>query len=1460
MKGFLQFKATKLLLLAVMLLGYNVSFGQTTVSHTFAGTSGNIDSNISFTTQQNNSGTAPGFFSELRLYYVSTGNGGSITLKPSNGAVITKVVMTAVPSYTPTVKYNVDGGSDVSANLNSGVYTIAGINSSTGLKIRNANTTNTQLRVTKIDVTYSISYRLTYNGNGNTGGTAPTVENHASSENVIVAGVGNLSRTGYIFSGWNSNAAGTGTNYAVGSTLSMPASAITLYAKWVQNPTVSVTTATATAIGTNSVTAGGTITASGGATLSARGIVYGTTSLPTINDTKTFDGTTAGSFSTNITGLAVNTRYFYRAYATYQDNTVYGNEMSFYTHANTPSVPLLSNITTNTIDVTIGENANNAATQYVIRVNGSNFVNSAGELTTTETWLSSTTGIPVTLKGLVSNTTYTIDVKARNSASVNTAYSDSVQGTTLTSTAPNLSLVSSDLIFDTVCTNNSVIGSFVFNGANLEPNASVVIFAADGFTYSTAQDGTFTPELSIPNYNTGDVTVWVKFAPTAVQSYNGSISLAAPGGAALAVPVTGQGVNTPASVATGLASDVTGLSATLAGTVTANGCTTITAYGFEYALNNFTNGTGTQVVSNNINNASYTASLTNLSPGATYYYKAFATSAAGTVYGEQRTFTTSAVGIPVTTDATNIGQTSFTANWTAVEGATGYYLDVSTNPNFVTVMPGKTITESFNNVINPGASSSYSTVTWTDSNNIGWTSYKTRTDQVVSDDYAITLRDQADSYLLSNEITGGLTNIKFDTQLKYGSDPDRGTLTIKVLTGSDFTTVTVIGTHTYTEAITTYNSGAIAGITGAYKIVIENDGSERVAIDNLAYTTAPITNSFFIEGYNNLNVNNVTSYTVTGLESFTNYYYRVRAYSANSTSGNSNTTNVITKVGTVTWSIAAGETTPSWNPKVYPDGSQIAVDNTIDVTIAADYNTQDNGLFTAKSIRIQSGTLTVVTGTTLTVEGSVTNTTGAGKFIVQNNAALLQNTAASNVGAITVAKNTNPLYRLDYTMWSSPVSGLTLGNFSPNTAPGRFYEYKFDVDSATGGSREAYFVVDPSTVFAPAKSYLVRMPNASAVEGYNTGDTAIPFNANFIGTPNNGTINIALSTLGNRYTAVGNPYASPINVSDFFNQNTGNIDTTSGIYLWRKKNDSGASTYATLNLTTFVENKATGGGEDQKPFFTGNSDSWILSAGQGFIVKSADGVANPVATFNNSMRRAAPESGNQPILKPGTMPASRLWLNLTNSKGAFSQIAVAYMDNATEGLDYGYDAAQFANGESVSLYSIAANTKLAIQARPAFSAKDVVPVGFVANAAGEYTIALGNADGLFTSNQNIFIKDNLLGTITNVKDGAYTFTTEKGTFAERFEVIYTNSALGTNQPQLDANTVIVYKQDNAININSATSAITGVTVYDVRGAKLYNNNNIDAVQTSINGLAAQQQVLIIEITTLKGKVSKKIIF
>jgi uncharacterized repeat protein (TIGR02543 family) len=81
------------------------------------------------------------------------------------------------------------------------------------------------------------TYSLTYNGNGNTSGTAPVdaTSPYVSGATVTVLGnTGTLARTGYSFAGWNTLANGLGTDRTAGSTFTI-SSNTTLFAKWTAN-------------------------------------------------------------------------------------------------------------------------------------------------------------------------------------------------------------------------------------------------------------------------------------------------------------------------------------------------------------------------------------------------------------------------------------------------------------------------------------------------------------------------------------------------------------------------------------------------------------------------------------------------------------------------------------------------------------------------------------------------------------------------------------------------------------------------------------------------------------------------------------------------------------------------------------------------------------------------------------------------------------------------------------------------------------------------------------------------------------------------------------------------------------------------------------------------------------------------------------------------------------------------
>src|SRR5260221_7966766 len=77
------------------------------------------------------------------------------------------------------------------------------------------------------------AYPVIYNGNGNSGGSAPVDGSspHNYSSTVTVLGAGSLTRTGYTFAGWDTAATRRDSTYTAGATVPFPLAKKKLYAQ-----------------------------------------------------------------------------------------------------------------------------------------------------------------------------------------------------------------------------------------------------------------------------------------------------------------------------------------------------------------------------------------------------------------------------------------------------------------------------------------------------------------------------------------------------------------------------------------------------------------------------------------------------------------------------------------------------------------------------------------------------------------------------------------------------------------------------------------------------------------------------------------------------------------------------------------------------------------------------------------------------------------------------------------------------------------------------------------------------------------------------------------------------------------------------------------------------------------------------------------------------------------------------
>ena len=128
------------------------------------------------------------------------------------------------------------------------------------------------------------TYTLTYNGNTNTSGNTPSDGSspYTSDSSVTVLGnSGSLAKTGFIFTGWNTEENGSGTSYLEGNTFIINANTI-LYAQWTQTYTLTYngntnTSGNAPSDGSSPYTSGSSVTVlgnSGSPILAKTGFIF----------------------------------------------------------------------------------------------------------------------------------------------------------------------------------------------------------------------------------------------------------------------------------------------------------------------------------------------------------------------------------------------------------------------------------------------------------------------------------------------------------------------------------------------------------------------------------------------------------------------------------------------------------------------------------------------------------------------------------------------------------------------------------------------------------------------------------------------------------------------------------------------------------------------------------------------------------------------------------------------------------------------------------------------------------------------------------------------------------------------------------------------------------------------------------------------------------------------------------
>jgi uncharacterized protein (TIGR02145 family) len=433
----------------------------------------------------------------------------------------------------------------------------------------------------------------------------------------------------------------------------------------------SLVTNPATEVSESAVSTGGTIGEANGFTIQSRGIVWSTGKNPVLLNIKsikdgsdasdtlrienrsgqiiatqndsiqdppqiaqksassgyTVNGSGAGSFTSQITGLLPVTTYYIRAYAVLQWGVLYGNELSFETGASPPTVvtTAVSQITTHSAIVS-GEVTGTGGAPVTAR--GIAFGTSPNP-SIQDNIINAGSGTGVftsNITGLNPGTQYYVRAFATNSGG--TTYGSQQVFTTNTA-------------LPTVTT--SQVSALTHNSATAAGNVTStggLNISARGIAYSTSTNPTLSSSTLSAGSGTGNFSVNLSGLNPNTTYYLRAYATNSLGTAyGNQVIFTTEPTPVAPEVSTNSIGSVTYNSAIVYGDVTSSGTSTVTSRGVAYATSTqptvsnhtATSGSGT---------GSFTSNLTNLTPNTTYYVRAFATSNAGTSYGNQLSFKT----------------------------------------------------------------------------------------------------------------------------------------------------------------------------------------------------------------------------------------------------------------------------------------------------------------------------------------------------------------------------------------------------------------------------------------------------------------------------------------------------------------------------------------------------------------------------------------------------------------------------------------------------------------------------------------------------------------------------------------------------------------------------------------------------------------------------------------------------
>ncbi len=605
---------------------------------------------------------------------------------------------------------------------------------------------------------------------------------------------------------------------------------------------------------------------------------------------------------------------------------------------------------------------------------------------------------------------------------------------------------------------------------------------------------------------------------------------------------------------------------------------------------------------------------------------------------------------------------------------------------------------------------------------------------------------------------------------------------------------------------------AVCGFTGDDILIISTSGSESCWEDRTDIIGRP--------GNWGSNISWVRNHSCNASLANTGFTERNwMSYSINDIDLANNATNEMIGIhnsGATTW------TNDGWSNGVPDINSKVFVVDNYTTRIHGDLQACSIHILKDASVNISSDDLVEIKND-LMVDGLLEIENDGSLIIIEDSANI------QDKGVIKIHKTTTALNKMDYTYWSSPINNANLETVFEQSPKNSFFIFStldFEDTNNDGIDDNNDAWVGVSGVMEIGRGYTSMAPNT------------IPLSKEqkiiFQGKVNSGTIEIpilkSISAQNDEpsWNFIGNPYPSALNAELILNYEL-NKDLVYGtLYFWTHATEAvtdgsleddqhySSSDYAMFTI-------GVGGVKANE---TGEVPTGFISSCQGFFIEAQK---TGTLVLNNSMRSS---EKNAYFFKPlKNNSENKIWLNLRDQNGAFSQILLGFINKGNDGFDKQFDGIRLISKHNLNFYSLADNERLGIQSLAPFKGIKSIKLGLIPNGYinKNLQISIDHILGEIAGSE-VILSDKLLGKQHRLNLGPYNFMVDKkGPIDDRFELTFNKIDDIINTP---LETKIKWKLMNDILIINTNNmdVIYRVEVFDLNGRKL---RHLNATKTQV---------------------------